>query len=1214
MDERYVRKYLLKHILPVLITLFLLFYIPLKLGSQTLPQTCSQSQSWIARWTLASITGPSTPALMIDGDKSSVNTCNTPGPWIFTVNFGIVRHLSEILIYTGSTFAPHSYQIQVSQDNVNYSVAKNGTLAFTLSYGDQTIDLNGFFNAQYVRIIINDSYTSTTTFGTSRLVMPEINFLQCGVDPLIAKQITPGAVITPALSCADGVSKDIQGIINTYYPGLNDAVRGASSVMVDMTHIKGAIHTLVAGDRVLIIQMQNALISETNSMAYGDGIDNDLIASGWMDVRNTGEYEFAIVNSVSGNTIQLTLPLQKSYSSDGVFQVVYSPVYDNVTLNAKITASDWDGYCGGIVTFDAKTLNMNNFSIDVSSQGFRKGKMNSNSETILYFWSNYCTDNNLYYGEKGEGIAGAPRGSYPGLGKRFYSLENTSAGSGGSFGRGAPGNAGGGGADHNSGGGGGANIGSGGQGGASYGYTSSGDMTKYWDAPSPNGSTPNGSGYYPNGGMGGTGSGTPDPFRIWMGGAGGGGHQNNNAATGGSNGGGIILVTARVVKGTGYFYADGVNAENTVMTGGLVGNDGAGGGGAGGTIVFGFDDQTGATLSYSAKGGNGGSVLNDQPHGPAGGGGGGAIIFSAPPSSGVMSITGGRNGTHVASGSQWGANSGQDGKVLVVDKQLSTLYTYSCDHGDAPLSFLDAAHQIKPNAPSLNNSPDAEPMAMNQTPHDKDALGDDLSGIDDEDGVEQPFDTTLSTAQSTYKVKVFVTNPQKVSVNVCGWIDFNGNGLFDDNEKVSLSGVLNGPTDLIWNSFPSNIKGGLSYARFRISTGIEALQPTGVAPDGEVEDYSIYINGIPAAVPDDTCTHQGRPVNVMVVKNDNINGDKRGKITILIPPLKGTAVVNDNGTPNDKSDDFIKYTPNPGFQGVDSLTYELWNGIGNSAKAKVTITVKEPISVDFTANPTEGCTPLSVDFSNLSNEPNANYTWNFGDNSTTSNSFSPVHIFKTGDTTSVYKVKLTMNTGCGIIDTTKLITVYPLPHAIMSIKSDDERPEVVTMTDISPSDIGRMWSIDGIIRGTEPSITATFDSVGQHTIRMTVYNKYGCSDDTVMIHNTVFRNLYVPNAFIPGSSDPTVNTFKPIGYGLKEYTLMIFDLWGNLIWSDSQLNSVGQPLNGWDGKDKHGVPLPSDAYIWQIKAVLVGGKTWKGMEIPLHSGSYHTRGSITIIR
>ena len=613
MDISYTRKVFINHPLLGLIIVFLLVLMPSRTWSQIItPQQCNESKSWIARWTISSISGGFVPYKMTDGDKTTCEDVVTPGPWTYNINFGILRHLSGVKIFSrDGQYSPHDYQIYVSQDSVTFSLVTSGTLNYNAASAEQFIDFNGFVDAKYVRMVILDAYLDQSTINRVRLRIWEANFIQCGVDPLIAKTISPGAVIAPALSCADAVSKDIQGVINTYFPGLSDAVKGTTSFNVDMNRVRGAAHTLVAGDRVLIIQMQNALISETNSMAYGDGVDNDLIASGWKDVRNTGEYEFAIVGSVSGNTIQLTQPLQKSYSADGVFQMVYSPVYDNVTLTGLVSAVDWDGYCGGIVTFDAKTLNMNNQSIDVSSQGFRKGKMNSNTTVIPYYWGAYCTDNDLYFGEKGEGIAGAPRGSYSSSSRRLYSPENTVSNSGGSFGRGAPGNAGGSGVSHNSGGGGGANIGSGGQGGASYGYTNSGDMTLYWDGrSSPDGLTRSGStsGYFPNGGMGGTGSGSPDPFRVWMGGAGGGGHQNNNAATGGSNGGGIILTTARVVKGTGYFYADGVNAENTVITNGLKGNDGAGGGGAGGTIVFGFDDQSAATLSFFARGGNGGSV------------------------------------------------------------------------------------------------------------------------------------------------------------------------------------------------------------------------------------------------------------------------------------------------------------------------------------------------------------------------------------------------------------------------------------------------------------------------------------------------------------------------------------------------------------------------------------------------------------------------------
>jgi PKD repeat protein len=1147
---------------------------------------------------------------MTDGDKTTCEDVqNGQGNWTYDFNFGIVRSLTEVKLYQNNgLYSLHSFKIYVSTDNITFILVNSYTQNYTAGTYENDIKFGGYIDAKYVRIEVLDAWQTPTTFSHDHLRIWEANFFQCGVDPMIAKTISPGAAIAPSLSCADAISKNIQGIVNTYFPGMSDVSKGSAVLTVDMNHIKGAAHTLVAGDRVLIIQMQNTLIDETNSNAYGDGIDKDVIASGWKDVKNTGEYEFAIVSTVSGNTIQLTQPLQKNYSANGVFQVVYSPVYDNVTLTGPVKAEDWDGYCGGIVTFDANTLNLNNQSIDVSSQGFRKGKLNSNTQILYLYWGVYCSDNDLYFGEKGEGIAGSPRGSYLSNSKRLYSPQDATTKSGGSFGRGAPANAGGGGVSVNSGGGGGANIGSGGQGGASCGVDN-GDMTVYWTTTSPDGGPRGGTGFYPNGGMGGTGNGSSDPFRIWMGGAGGGGHQNDNAATGGGNGGGIILVTSKIVKGIGNLYANGGNAENTLTTGGLQGNDGAGGGGAGGTIVFGSDDQSAATLTYSARGGNGGSVNGYYIHGPGGGGGGGAIITRA--SSASMNISGGTNGIHIASGSQWGANKGQDGKTLL-SNSLSLLYTYSCDHGDAPFTFGDGAHQLKSDSLSLGNPPDAESMALNQTPHDKDAKGDDLTGKNDEDGVEQPFDSNLSPTQASYKIKVFVHNPLNETIYVCGWIDFNKNGLFDDNEKTSITGTLTGPNNLVWTSFPSNLTGGDTYARFRISTGIEALQPTGVAPDGEVEDYVIHFNMAPTAFPDDTIIFQGKPVNIFVVKNDDIQGDKTGKITILTSPSNGIAVTNDNNTPNDKTDDYIIYTPKPGFIGIDTLIYELWNSAGIKSSAKVTIDVKASFTVDFKATPDDGCTPLTVKFTNLSSDPTAKFEWDFGDNSPLDKNFETIHIFNSVSTTTVFKVKLKMITLFGSKDTIINVTVHPLPHAVFTEKSNDDMPETVVFTDISTNVANRSWAVDGVAMGNAQVITAKFDTLGPHTILLSVFNAFGCSDDTVIVHNTASKGLYVPNAFIPDSPDKLVNTFKPVGWGLREYTLMIFDLWGNLIWKDSQLNKNGQPVIGWDGKDKHGKPLPTDAYIWRISAMLEGGKPWKGMKMP--GGAYRTEGTVTIIR
>ena len=60
------------------------------------------------------------------------------------------------------------------------------------------------------------------------------------------------------------------------------------------------------------------------------------------------------------------------------------------------------------------------------------------------------------------------------------------------------------------------------------------------------------------------------------------------------------------------------------------------------------------------------------------------------------------------------------------------------------------------------------------------------------------------------------------------------------------------------------------------------------------------------------------------------------QITSVTDPATGTAVIDDNGTPGDPLDDFIVYTPNGSFAGVDTFQYTISNANGDST-ATVTI-------------------------------------------------------------------------------------------------------------------------------------------------------------------------------------------------------------------------------------------------------------------------------------
>ena len=132
--------------------------------------------------------------------------------------------------------------------------------------------------------------------------------------------------------------------------------------------------------------------------------------------------------------------------------------------------------------------------------------------------------------------------------------------------------------------------------------------------------------------------------------------------------------------------------------------------------------------------------------------------------------------------------------------------------------------------------------------------------------------------------------------------------------------------------------------------------------------------------------------------------------------------------------------------------------------------------------------------------------------------------------------------------------------------------------------------------------TRTYESQ-EYTI--VVYDANGCSAaGSIQINIDPNRNVYIPNAFIPGNVKGLNDHFNPnVGRGVETINYMrIFDRWGNLMYQrESFIPNNNDFAEGWDGRFKGQYVLPG-VYVYLIEVKFLDGR------VLLY------RGDITVLR
>ena len=275
------------------------------------------------------------------------------------------------------------------------------------------------------------------------------------------------------------------------------------------------------------------------------------------------------------------------------------------------------------------------------------------------------------------------------------------------------------------------------------------------------------------------------------------------------------------------------------------------------------------------------------------------------------------------------------------------------DYGDAPdvtagtargdynTTALDngAAHLLGvANAPYLGACVDADDGLHQGTG----ANGDDTTTSDltigtcavpgdDEDGVTftGPF-TPGSTAQFT------VTSGGPSACVLDAWVDWNQDGVFGDSpgEQIATD-VTVSTTAVLSPTVPAGAIPGLTYARFRCSSG-GGLGPTGIAPNGEVEDYLVGVIGRDFGDAPASYGTQGAGAASHVVNP-------------LAPLTLGTCVDTEpDGQPNAAAlgDDATAGTSRVGMCFDDEDGVAFLNALAACQTGQVTVTASGPAKLD----------------------------------------------------------------------------------------------------------------------------------------------------------------------------------------------------------------------------------------------------------------------------
>ncbi len=294
--------------------------------------------------------------------------------------------------------------------------------------------------------------------------------------------------------------------------------------------------------------------------------------------------------------------------------------------------------------------------------------------------------------------------------------------------------------------------------------------------------------------------------------------------------------------------------------------------------------------------------------------------------------------------------------------------------------------------------------------------------------------------------------------------------------------------------------------------------------------------------------------------------------------------------------------PGPGaFVVVPTATTTYFVTVSNTCHVNVidhvTVTFKPLPVINFNTDHSQGCLPLTINFTDSSTTTYDNiciWRWDFGDG-TYSTEQNPSHIYNYEGT---YQASLEVETdgGCTNNNTSSplVINVFPNPTADFLTNKDVyflPNDPVICINNSSGA-IAYEWNFGDGTMSTQENPSHSYDVLGTYPIILVAFNEHNCTDTAIRIivvsGDILFPNVFTPNPDLPPGGYYDINNYSnyvffPISTGVDEFKMQIFNRWGELIFETDDI------AFGWDGYYREKL-CEQDVYVYKATVRFIDGR------------------------